>query len=182
MNFSKTNTMKTLTLLGLFAIIVLSACGKKDNPDPDGPNSSYHIKFLNGSLAGKEFKGSAEVNPAGREVDVTGRTRLLLGLFSDHEDFYITGLIGLGPNDEALPFGSDMNPNASPMLITLIDDGVFYHLESVSGNISIKNLRFNPVASYELSFENAVFNAIRGIGTEHEEEEVMQVSGTITIK
>lgn len=156
---------KSLSIFSVLAFVLLSACGKKDNPIPEANNSSYEFKFLSGPLAGKEYKAgglSAEQaialfvqNPENGDKGIS--LQLL------HGDFTFAMALALDQNDRPLSFALDGADTGTQAAFSLKDGGSQYVFGSVSGNLSIKNLKHTAVgggsglATFELSFENAVF-------------------------
>ncbi|GGG80857.1 hypothetical protein GCM10007415_11720 [Parapedobacter pyrenivorans] len=182
--------MKIPALFSLFVVMVLSACGKKDNPIPEATNSSYEFKFLTGPLAGREYKagGLSPEQAIALFVQEPGTNNKGISLQLLHGDFTFASALALDPSDRVLPFALDGAETGSQAALSLKDGGTQYVFGSVGGNISISNLKrqsagSNPnggLATFELRFENATFYDAVAEGENIEVE--VKVSGKIIIK
>lgn len=158
---------KALTIFSVLAIVVLSACGKKDNPIPEVNNSSYEFKFLSGPLAGREYKASglAAEQAIALFVQEPGTGVKGISLQLSVGDFMFAMALGLDQNDRPLPFALDDSDTGTKAAFSLKEGGSQYVFGSVSGNLSLSKLKRltaggtgnGGLATFELSFDNATF-------------------------
>ena len=158
---------KTFTFFSVWVIVVLSACGKKDNPIPEANNSSYEFKFLSGPLAGQEYKagGLSAEQAIALFVQEPGTNTRGISLQLLHGDFTFAMALGLDQNDQPLPFVLDGADTGTKAAFYLNEGGSQYVFGSVGGNLSISKLKRltggangnGGLATFELSFENATF-------------------------
>lgn len=159
--------MKIPALFSLFALIVMVACGKKDNPNPETGTSSYEFKFMSGPLAGKEFKASglSAEQAIALFVQESGTSTKGVSLQLLHGDFMLAMALGLDQSDRPQPFALDGSDTGTKAAFSIKEGGVQYVFGSVSGNLSISNLKRQSagsntnggLAKFELRFDNATF-------------------------
>lgn len=181
---------KALTIFSVLAITVLGACGKKDNPIPDANDSSYTFRFLTGPLAGREYKagGLSAEQAIALFVQEPGTGTKGISVQLLHGDLTFAMALGLDQSDRPLPFALDGSDAGTKAAFSFKEGGSQYVFGSVSGNLSISNLKRQTaggntnggLATFELSFDNATFyDAVaEGDGV----DVPVSVSGKIIIK